>query len=77
MGLRAEDYMSRGYDRIVSLLDESIDIVDKIETFVGRMDPTKKYEPGLVMQIYHSLLVLRERLVEARMKAYEESTGNR
>ncbi len=68
----SEKYVGRGYPRLVALLDESIDLVDKLETFIGRINPARGYEPGLVMQLYQNLLVLRERLVEARMSALEK-----
>lgn len=70
--VNAEEYQKRGYNRLVSLLEESIDIIDKIEAFIGRIDPMRGPEPGLIFQIYQNLVVLRERLVEARMTAYEK-----
>ncbi len=75
----AEKYMDRGYSRLVSLIEESIDLVDKIEMFIGRIKPGDRVEPGLITQIYQSLVVLRERLVEARMEAYDydKLMGNR
>jgi hypothetical protein len=52
---------------IRKLLDEAIDIIDKIETFVSRIKPGQRVESGLVFQIYQNLMILREKIVEARM----------
>ncbi len=70
--MSSDDYVDRGYPRLVAILEESIDIVDRLESFIARISPEKGYEPGLVFQFYQNLVVLRERLVEARMRALED-----
>jgi hypothetical protein len=45
---------------IRKLLDEAIDIIDKIETFISRIKPGQKVESGLVFQIYQNLMILRD-----------------
>ncbi len=52
---------------IRKLLDEAIDIIDKIEAFISRIKPGQRVESGLVFQIYQNLMILREKIVEARM----------
>ncbi|WP_052833781.1 hypothetical protein [Staphylothermus marinus] len=59
--------MSKDKD-IEEILDEAIDLVDKIESFLTRIKPNKKIEQGLVFQIYQNIVILREKIVEARMK---------
>ena len=59
---------SNKYDEIVSKLDEAIDIIDKIEAFINRINPNEKVAPGTIFQIYQNLVLLREKIVEARME---------
>ncbi|MEM4482239.1 MAG: hypothetical protein QXK88_06510 [Desulfurococcaceae archaeon] len=54
---------------LVSKLEEAIDLVDKIEGFISRVKPGDQIAPGLIYQIYESLVLLREKIVEARMVA--------
>lgn len=57
------------YNEIVKLMEEAIDLVDKIEMIVSRIERDKPVSSGLVYQIYENLVLLREKIVEARMKA--------
>jgi len=59
-------------DRIIKDLDEAIDIVDKIESFVNRIKPDEKVSPGIVFQIYQNLVLLREKIVEIRMDLFDK-----
>jgi hypothetical protein len=70
VGIMSKKYIDRGYSKLVLLLEDSIDLVDKIETFIGRINPMEQVRPGILTQIYESLVILREKLVEARMEAY-------
>lgn len=62
---------SRGYSSVVEKLEEAIDLIDKIAGFVNRLKPDEKVSPGVAFQIYQSLVLLREKIVEARMEAVE------
>jgi len=53
---------------VVADLEEAIDLIDKIESFVSRLSPNEKVSPGIIHQIYQNLVILREKIVEARMK---------
>ena len=58
-------------NNIISKLDEAIGLIDKIETFINRIDPNEKVSPGTIFQIYQNLVLLREKIVEARMELVE------
>ncbi|ADI31608.1 hypothetical protein [Staphylothermus hellenicus] len=64
--------MSKEKD-VAELLDEAIDLVDKIESFLTRIKPNEKIEQGLVFQIYQNIVFLREKIVEARMKTLNKT----
>lgn len=57
---------------IAEILDEAIDLIDKIETFITRIKPNEKIEQGLIFQLYQNLVLLREKIVEARIKTIEK-----
>ncbi|RLG81742.1 MAG: hypothetical protein DRO13_00305 [Thermoprotei archaeon] len=57
---------------IVKKLEEAIDLVDKIESFISRLKPGEKVSGGVVFQIYQSMVLLREKIVEARMEAIDK-----
>lgn len=59
------------YDEIVKLMEEAIDLVDKIEVIVSRIEKDKPVSSGVIYQIYENLVLLREKIVEARMKALD------
>lgn len=62
----------KDYSPIVYKLEEAIDLVDKIESFINRIDPRGgKVSAGVIFQIYQNLVLLREKIVEARMEAVE------
>lgn len=58
-------------DEIVKLMDEAIDLLDKIEMIISRIEKDKPVSSGVIYQIYESLVILREKIVEARMKALD------
>lgn len=55
------------YEDIINKLEEAISLIDKIEMFISRIKPGDQVAPGLLYQIYESLILLREKLVEARL----------
>jgi len=59
---------------VISVLEEAIDLVDKIEGHLGRLKPGDKLKPGELFLIANTLMRLREKIVEARMKVYEHCT---
>ena len=61
---------NKDYSPVVYKLEEAIDLVDKIESFINRIDPhSGKVSAGVIFQIYQNLVLLREKIVEARMEA--------
>jgi len=54
-------------DSIIKKLDEAIDLIDKIESFINRINPDEKPSPGVIFQIYQNLVLLREKIVEIRL----------
>ncbi|MEM0355389.1 MAG: hypothetical protein QXT88_01585 [Desulfurococcaceae archaeon] len=67
------DKSRANYNEIVKLMEEAIDLIDKIEMIISRIDRDKPVSSGVVYQIYENLVLLREKIVEARMKAIEIS----
>lgn len=62
----------REYSQVVEKLEEAIDLVDKIMSFVNKLRPEEKTSPGVVFQIYQNLVLLREKIIETRMEAVEK-----
>ncbi len=63
---------SKNYcEDLVPVLEEAIDLIDKIESHLGRIKPGDKISPGELFLIASTLMNLREKVVEARMKAFE------
>ena len=56
---------------LVPVLEEAIDLIDKIESRLGRIKPGDKISPGVLFLIASTLMNLREKVVEARMRAFE------
>ncbi|MEM1629043.1 MAG: hypothetical protein QXP02_06300 [Desulfurococcaceae archaeon] len=54
---------------LASELDSAIDIIDKIEGIINRLRPGEKISEGIVYSLYENLVLLREKIVEARFKA--------
>ncbi|MCC6040944.1 MAG: hypothetical protein LM557_02075 [Desulfurococcaceae archaeon] len=54
---------------IINRLEEALDLVDKIESTISKLKPGDQISPGLVYQLYETLVLLREKIVEARLKA--------
>ncbi len=63
---------SQEYGSVVKKLEEAIDLIDKIMGFVNRLNPNEKVSPGLIFQIYQNIVLLREKIVEARMDAVDK-----
>ena len=59
---------------IISVLEEAIDLVDKIESHLGRLKPGDKLKPGELFLLASTLMRLREKIVEARMRVFEHCT---
>ncbi len=60
---------NKDYPEVTKLLDEAINIIDKISSFISRIEPNKKVERGVLFQLYQNTVLLREKIVEARMKS--------
>ncbi|MCD6195970.1 MAG: hypothetical protein J7J82_04210 [Staphylothermus sp.] len=60
---------NKDYPEVTKLLDEAINIIDKISSFISRIEPNKKVERGILFQLYQNTVLLREKIVEARMKS--------
>jgi len=56
-------------DKIVNTLEEAINIVDRLEEELNRMRPGEEVTPGVIYRFYNELLLLREKIVAARMIA--------
>lgn len=57
------------HDSLLGLLEEAIDLIDKLEKAVYALEPGSQVTPGAVYQLYSNLVLLREKIVEARLKA--------
>jgi len=47
-------------------IEEAIDLIDKLERIVSRLQSGDKVTPGTLFQIYETLMTLREKIVEIR-----------
>jgi len=56
-------------DKIVNALEEAINIVDRLEKELNRLKPGEEVTPGVIYRFYNELLLLREKIVAARMTA--------
>ncbi len=63
----------QGREDLVTKLDEAIDLLDKLEMLVSRLKPGDNVQAGLLYQLYQSLMLLREKILEARLTAVQES----
>jgi len=63
----------QGREDLVAKLDEAIDLLDKLEMLVSRLKPGDNVQAGLLYQLYQSLTLLREKILEARLTAVQES----
>jgi len=54
---------------LVEKLEEALDLIDKIESTVSKLRPGDQISAGLIYQLYETLVLLREKVVEARLKA--------
>jgi len=57
----------QGREEVVAKLDEAINLLDKLETFIGRLNPGDSVHAGLIYQLYESAMLLREKIIEARL----------
>jgi len=62
-------------NEVLDKLDEAITLIDKIESFLGRVKPGDNVQPGILYQIYESLMLLREKIVETRLMVLQEESG--
>jgi hypothetical protein len=63
----------QGREDLVAKLDEAIDLLEKVEMLVSRLKPGDNVQAGLLYQLYQSLMLLREKILEARLTAVQES----
>jgi len=56
-------------DKVVNALEEAINIVDRLEEELNRLKPGEEVTPGVIYRFYSELLLLREKIVAARMTA--------
>lgn len=63
----------QGREDLVAKLDEAIDLLDKLEMLVSRLKPGDNVQAGLLYQLYQSLMLLREKILEARLTAVQDS----
>lgn len=54
---------------LVERLDEALSLIDRIESTISKLRPGDQISPGLIYQLYETVVLLRERVVEARLKA--------
>jgi len=47
-------------------IEEAIDLIDKLERTVSRLQTGEKVTPGILFQIYETLITLREKIVDIR-----------
>ncbi|AFL66301.1 hypothetical protein [Desulfurococcus amylolyticus] len=59
---------------IIDLLEDAIDIIDQLEGVLQRLKPGDNITPGVIYQLYNSLVLLREKIVVARMKVSSSLT---
>lgn len=59
-------------DEVLAKLSEATDLLDRLELLVNRMKPGDQLQPGLIYQIYESLVVLREKILETRIIVLQE-----
>jgi hypothetical protein len=62
----------QGREDLVTKLDEAIDLLEKLEMLVSRLKPGDNVQAGLVYQLYQSLMLLREKILEARLTAVQK-----
>lgn len=60
-------------EMLLSKLDEAVALIDKIEMFVSRLKPGDQVPAGVVYQVYESLVLLKEKIFEARLIIIRES----
>jgi hypothetical protein len=54
---------------LVEKLDEALNLIDRIESTISKLRPGDQISSGLIYQLYETVVLLRERVVEARLKA--------
>ncbi|WP_448577647.1 hypothetical protein [Thermosphaera sp.] len=47
-------------------IEEALDLIDKLERTMSRLQSGDKITPGTLFQIYETLMTLREKIVEIR-----------
>lgn len=56
-------------DFLVNKLEEILSLIDKIESTISKLKPGDQISPGLIYQLYEAVMLLREKVIEARLKA--------
>lgn len=53
---------------LVNKLEEILNLIDKIESTISRLKPGDQVSSGLIYQLYETIILLREKVVEVRIK---------
>jgi hypothetical protein len=53
---------------LVNKLEEILNLIDKIEGTISRLKPGDQVSSGLIYQLYETIILLREKVVEVRIK---------
>jgi hypothetical protein len=54
---------------LVNKLEEILNLIDKIENTISKLKPGDQISSGLIYQLYETIVLLREKVVETRLKA--------
>jgi len=54
-------------EEVLERLNEAVELVEKAEAFIGRLKPGEQVSPGVVYQLYETMVLLREKLFEIRL----------
>ncbi|MCY0868689.1 MAG: hypothetical protein OWQ48_05625 [Desulfurococcus sp.] len=60
-------------DSVLEVLEEALDIINRLEERVRLLKPRSELSPGVLYQLYTDLLLLREKVITARMKVSKYS----
>lgn len=59
-------------NEVLNKLDEAMNLAEKIELFISRVKPGEEVNQGVIYQIYESLVLLKEKLLEIRLIVLQE-----
>lgn len=54
---------------ILEKIEETIDLIDKLESIVSRLQVGDTISSGSLYQIYETIIILREKIIEIRQLA--------